>query len=157
MTDGPVCELCGTDEVFRTRLWRRVCVGCGKSHTVCGACIADWGLRLGDPRSPSNWNSGGRRLHLDCPDAARVALELMRPERADFDPGGFREMREQLARAVKNCFVSTMEDFTDVAAVLKDTFKLAGASVAEVAEAATLLAAAQVADAVREAAEEAKA
>ena len=67
------CELCGSDEEFRTRLWERACLGCKVPgvHLICGICLSAWDLRLeppGDGPCPD-----GRLRHLDCPDTARVA------------------------------------------------------------------------------------
>jgi len=68
------CQLCGTDDEFRTRLWWRGCLACDDpgAHVVCGPCIDEWGLVLGGPRSAS-----GRLCHATCPDEATVAAELM--------------------------------------------------------------------------------
>lgn len=66
------CQLCGSDEVFRTKLWWRACLECGSSHVVCVHCLHEWDLRLVSPVTQS-----GRLRHQNCPDGAAVARELM--------------------------------------------------------------------------------
>lgn len=64
------CDVCKRWQDSRrkpeTEVLLRHCEGCGRTHEVCRSCCA--ALRLLE---------GGRYRFAACPDAARVALELM--------------------------------------------------------------------------------
>lgn len=127
------CELCGVLIFTRTSVapdWDGCCdcLECGGRHAVC-ACALKWDLF----RLPAKANSFNQTLVV-CPDNVIVVRELMRPERPPalpFAPASFDKLQQQLAKTIRNSFVSTTKDLTSVVEVFRDVARATGVTTEE--------------------------